>query len=71
MDGLTLTLGLALHNPSWDAPEIDLDSMLGIVEINYQVKPAWHVGFTHISGLKTWEQGYGLNMLTVKMTWGE
>lgn len=67
-DGLYLSVGLGVHDAKTAAPEITLGSSLGIVEFGY-VKNNWDIKYTHVSGIREKEQGYGINALSVNYRW--
>ena len=55
--------GLSYHDKSFDKPEVQLSSGLGIIGTEY-TQEGWgdaHLFCEHISGLSTTEAGAGLN----------
>jgi hypothetical protein len=58
-----VSFGLGVHSMK-DKPEIHLDRYVGVLETGYR-KDNWILKYTHVSGLRTTEKGYGLNMITV------
>jgi hypothetical protein len=68
MDSLIISVGLALHNPVWSEPEINLEPVVGVVQVDRQLTNRVKLSFTHISGIKTREEGLGLNMLGLMYT---
>ena len=63
-----VSVGLGVHDASIDAPEINLGSSLGIVEVGYQYKQ-WDFKFSHVSGIEDREAGYGFNALSINYRW--
>jgi len=63
-----VSVGLGVHDAATAAPEINLSVPLGILETGYEYHN-FQLKFTHISGLATREQGYGLNMISINYVW--
>lgn len=64
--GPFFSLGIGVHSPA-DRPEINLDRTVAVVELGYR-KNNYSLKYIHISGLKTKEQGYGLNVFSINYT---
>jgi len=64
-EGFYVEGGLSVHLTSIDAPEIDFDRELGNIGFGYTFKNNVEVYIRHTSGLKTTEDGYGLNQLGI------
>ncbi len=61
----SIELGLGVHPTGLDAPEVNLDPVVGTVALRYQ-RGAWAVTLEHTSGITTTESGIGFNVLTVR-----
>lgn len=66
-EGLYIEAGLSVHSTNYDAPEVMLESTLGNIGFGYTFKyesnSQLDIYFKHTSGIKTTEDGYGLNQI--------
>jgi len=64
-EGFYVEGGLSVHSIKFDAPEIKFDRLLGNFGLGYTFKNNVEVYIRHTSGIKTVEDGYGLNQLGI------
>jgi hypothetical protein len=59
-------VGVAVHQNSWDRPEFVIQNPIGTYEAGIKKGKITYY-YQHISSIPVYEEGYGLNMIGIKI----